>query len=307
MKTSILKTFLLILTVSLLLLVSQSGCKHPAVKVADPSYAMWFKVKNIADHVWAIDEQGIANFYLVEGSDTALLIDNGTGAVNVRDFIASLTSLPLVVVNTHGHPDHGGANYQFPTVYAHPADFSLLADCNTSEHRWEMERNMLRGKTIPAEIRFTDTLHPRQTVLKPVREGYIFNLGNRKLEVIEVPGHTAGSICLLDAQHKMLFSGDNNNTFERMSGTSCEPLETYLKSLQHLTTFTKEFDTIYPGHGKPIDKAFIGEEISCIEDILHDSGQLKPYYTPSGENAGFICTYKRASVVYNKANLWIKK
>ena len=92
-----------------------------------------------------------------------------------------------------------------------------------------------------------------------------------------------------------------------MSGTGCEPMETYLISLQHLSTRMKEFDSLYPGHKNPVDKTFIGEEITCIENILHESGQIKPYYTPSGENTGFICTYKRASVVYNKANLWVKK
>jgi len=40
----------------------------------------------------------------------------------------------------------------------------------------------------------------------PVEEGQVFNLGERELEVIYFPGHTKGSIALLDSRNKILFS-----------------------------------------------------------------------------------------------------
>ena len=73
----------------------------------------WFKVKKISEKVWRISDNDIDNIYLVEGRDSAMLIDNGVGAVNLIDFVKSITQLPLIVVNTHSHPDHTGSNHQF--------------------------------------------------------------------------------------------------------------------------------------------------------------------------------------------------
>src|SRR5687768_14672474 len=79
----------------------------------------WFTVDRINDSVWKISDRGEDNLYLVEGSDSALLIDTGLGAINLVDFVRKITSLPLIVINTHGHPDHVGSNNQFEKVYAH--------------------------------------------------------------------------------------------------------------------------------------------------------------------------------------------
>jgi glyoxylase-like metal-dependent hydrolase (beta-lactamase superfamily II) len=47
----------------------------------------------------------------------------GSAIFSLASFVKKLTSKPLIVVNTHGHPDHAGANYQFEKVYVYPADF----------------------------------------------------------------------------------------------------------------------------------------------------------------------------------------
>ena len=39
-------------------------------------------------------------------------------------------------------------------------------------------------------------------------EGDIIDLGERKLEVVHVPGHTPGSITLLDREERCLIGGD---------------------------------------------------------------------------------------------------
>ena len=69
----------------------------------------WFNAKKVADNVWCIEDHGADNMYLVIGSDSTLLIDDGLGAANIRDFVRSLTPLPFSVVITHGHPDHAVA------------------------------------------------------------------------------------------------------------------------------------------------------------------------------------------------------
>lgn len=71
----------------------------------------WFKTELIAEKVWRIDDHGNDNIYLVEGEDKALLIDNGLGVADLKKHVKTITQKPLIVVNTHGHPDQVGGNF----------------------------------------------------------------------------------------------------------------------------------------------------------------------------------------------------
>ena len=106
----------------------------------------WFKVKNISEKVWRISDNDIDNIYLVEGRDSAMLIDNGVGAVDLRDFVKSITRLPLIVVNTHSHPDHTGSNHQFPRVRAHADELEMIRFFGTKEMRANMAKSMGQGR-----------------------------------------------------------------------------------------------------------------------------------------------------------------
>ncbi|HNY15591.1 MAG TPA: MBL fold metallo-hydrolase, partial [Bacteroidales bacterium] len=86
------------------------------------STGSWYNVKELYPKTWVIDDHGSDNMYLIEGTDSAMLIDNGLGTADITAVVKKLTSKPLVVVITHGHPDHAGADYQFEKVYIHPAD-----------------------------------------------------------------------------------------------------------------------------------------------------------------------------------------
>ena len=70
---------------------------------------------------WRLDAQtwiiqfmnGTEYMYLLEGSEKALLLDTGYGAGNLRAFVEQLTDKPVIVANTHYHPDHAGGNGEF--------------------------------------------------------------------------------------------------------------------------------------------------------------------------------------------------
>lgn len=238
----------------------------------------WFRVTLVADHVWRIDDRDMVNAYLVEGDKGALLVDTTTGRGDLARCVATLTQLPVTVVVTHFHGDHAGGIRQFEKVYVHPADLDLTKR-NLPWRGWWGSR----------------------TKLVPVEQGYRFDLGNRIIEVIEVPGHTPGSICLLDVTHRLLFTGDNDNGMVWLFLKECTPLETYLATLRKLNQRVGEFDTLLPGHGTPLDAAFIGEQIVCAENILSGAAQPKPY-TWFGGTAS-LCQYKRAMIAYDPNHL----
>ena len=162
------------------------------------SSKQWFDVKEIMDDVWRISDNGHDNTYLVIGSKKALLIDTGIGSADLKSVVETLTNRPLIIVNTHGHPDHCGSNYQFDTVYASAKDFEMIAFFNTRHYHSGTIESTKKESPEYSDFIVDDVDGMRQAVLKPVEEGYIFDLGNRNLKVVEVPGHTQGCICLLD-------------------------------------------------------------------------------------------------------------
>jgi hydroxyacylglutathione hydrolase len=264
----------------------------------------WFRPEKINDKVWRIADGDIDNIYLILGRDSALLIDNGTGAANLKDYLKSITTLPLIVVNTHSHPDHTGSINQFDKIHAHPDDFEMIKFFSSKEMRPKLAVTMGFNR-VPDSLKFHVTDSSYMPVLVPVSDGYIFDLGDRKVEVIHVPGHTKGSICLLDHKDKLLYTGDNNNTLVWLHPQDALPLEIYLKSLQKLKNKEKQFTTLLPGHGTPIAKAFIDEQIECTKRIISGKCVGEPYDSFVGK--GLVCAYKGAQVAYDPAKIKVKQ
>src|SRR5512143_3650559 len=98
----------------------------------------WLKATRVAERVWRIDDHGADNMYLVEGKSRALLVDTGLGVARLADFVRTLTTLPVTVVNTPGHPDHAGGNDQFRSVYAPPLELDAIRAVGTRESRRQM-------------------------------------------------------------------------------------------------------------------------------------------------------------------------
>jgi len=220
-----------------------------------------FTTQSVAKGVWHIEDSRGGVMYLVAGAERALLIDTGWGADaplagsgrSLAELVATLTPLPVEVVNTHAHPDHMGGNGQFPQVYIHTNDLPQAQDSGTT--------------------------------LIAIYDGYRFDLGQRQVRVIGVPGHTPGSICLLDSQTRTLFSGDSPRPgpIWLHVGTALSVQE-FSFGLQRLRTFAGDFDVIAPSHGKPGPAGtLIDDLIACAAGIL--SGELvgKPQETRFGE------------------------
>lgn len=130
--------------------------------------------------VTVIETVDKTTMYLVEGDSAALLIDTGTTCATLGQAVAQLTSKPLTVVLTHGHFDHADNVGFFPEIYMHPADTVLHT---------------------PSLVNYTGKICP-------VGDGDTFRLGGRELTALHTPGHTPGSICLVDKAAGIAFTGD---------------------------------------------------------------------------------------------------
>lgn len=301
---SISKNFLFSILVALFL-VQCNGNSQKSTADISPDLNKWFKAKQVADGVWQIRENNYDNIYLVEGDKKALIIDTGLGLVDLDKFIKTLTKLPVIVVDTHGHRDHAGGNLQFSEVFAHPADFAMIKNVSSEDYHKNAIQRALKDYPDFDESFFSGINDIKEPSLISVHSGYTFDLGNRKLEVMEVPGHTEGSIVLIDAENKLLFAGDNDNPTVWLFLEECLPLETYLQTLQNVNARNDEFDTILPGHGDPMDKAFIEEQIVCAQNII--SGECVGENNETSVGPSLLCNYKSAGIAYDPDKIHVKQ
>ena len=83
--------------------------------------------REIEPGIWHWEEDYRVYCTLVQGERLAILWDTGQGKQDLSAWVAAQVSTPCIVCNSHGHSDHIGGNFRFPLVYAHPADWPLLA------------------------------------------------------------------------------------------------------------------------------------------------------------------------------------
>ena len=115
---------------------------------------------------------------------------------------------------------------------------------------------------------------------------------------------TSWEVVLLDAANRVVFPGDNHNSLQWLFLPNCRPLEVYLQSLKKLQQRDGEFDLIMPGHGSPLPKSFIGDQVGCVERILDVSCKGEPYKSFAGD--ALVCRYKSAAVAFDPSNLRLK-
>jgi glyoxylase-like metal-dependent hydrolase (beta-lactamase superfamily II) len=120
----------------------------------------------------------------------------------------------------------------------------------------------------PCELVHPHAPHDSRRV-RPLWDGEVVDLGDRELEVIALPGHTPGSIALLDRASGTLFSGDPIQRDGRifMFGPM-RSMAAYIHSLRRLQTRAEEITSIWPCHATcPVDVGAIGELIAGAEAV----------------------------------------
>ncbi len=135
-------------------------------------------VTRLNERLWVIETTDMTTMYIIEGDDRAMLIDTGTKCEHLDQVVRKITQKPLTVVITHNHRDHAGNIHYFDEVYMHPAD-----------------------SVVPVNIPFDGDY-------KWMREGDVFDLGGRQIEVYLMPGHTPGSVIFVDRSIQAAFTGD---------------------------------------------------------------------------------------------------
>lgn len=200
----------------------------------------------VNDNTWRI-EDGFVRFFLLVGNNKAVMIDSGCFCPNAKGIGESLTGLPIILLNTHGDGDHTSGTAAFDEIYIHKEDYE--------------SRNMKEIYT--------------NTKLVEVHDKDIIDLGGRILEIIEIPGHTKGSVAILDVNNRTLYAGDSvqdGNIY--MFGPHRDP-SSYKDSLNKLINISDRYDTVIGSHGTPeLTKDYVSKVLSGWEAVL--KGTITP-------------------------------
>jgi glyoxylase-like metal-dependent hydrolase (beta-lactamase superfamily II) len=222
--------------------------KHPASND-------WFAVYEVEKDIFAIYEpwqwQEVIS-YLIVGVDQSLLFDTGNGIGDIRAVVEQLTALPVTVLNSHTHFDHIGGNHQFEQVWSLATPFSIA-------NSQGVDNEMVKTEAAPEALchglpeGVTQAEHRIRpfTITGTVAEGSVIDLGNRRLEVLRIPGHTDDSVALFDRENGFLWTGDTFYEGPIWLYFPETDLAAYRQSIARLAALAPGLKTLFPAHNTP--------------------------------------------------------
>ena len=174
----------------------------------------WFETRPCADGIVHIREAWVdpyltGDMWLVRGRDRALLVDSGTGIVSPRALVEELAGNPVLAVACNCWYDHAGGLHAFAQRGCHRGDAEFIAapTAESSVASIYVSDEMLTA--LPCAGYSTDNF--RMTGTLPtllLEEGDVIDLGDRRIEILHVPGVTPGSIALWEKATGSLFTSD---------------------------------------------------------------------------------------------------
>jgi len=180
--------------------------------------------------------QGITNAYLVTGSIGSVLIDTGwksdDQSERIINYINKMNCAALkYIIVTHRHPPHWG-NAEF---VKRQTDASIVSTVTEAPYI----NGYFEDYKVDIEI----------------DDNFDIDLGDFQISVMKTPGHTSGTLAVLEKQNKYLFPGD---TIMEKGTSVINPddgkIADYLKTIENFIKI--EPNVIFPGQGDPVTNTF---------------------------------------------------
>ncbi len=243
-----------------------------------PVAADWFSLTWVTGRTALLTEPHVhellrAGLWYLRGRDRDLLVDTGNGVAALAPVLARLARSgrprETVCLCTHAHIDHIGGFHEFERRLLHPAEERLAvqvhSDAPLSSAKWSQEilDQLAESGFVPPPVLVDAIPHPgfdpltfrpgRAAPTHFVQGGDEVDLGDRRFTVVDLPGHTPGSIGLIDHEERALISGDAVYDGGLIDTMPESDIPAYLRTMDHLRRL--DVDVVYPGHGWPFDRA----------------------------------------------------
>lgn len=218
------------------------------------------------------------NVWLLDTGDGCVLVDTGMAAQIAKDAWETLDEEVLVrkppraVFVTHIHPDHIGLSswlqqrFEIPVLMSRrtheQAQLLLGGKAASANDEAELyfrtngvtDLSTVRGMFSPS--RFARLASGLPEVARHVADEEVLQWGENGWVALETNGHAEGHLCLFNAQHKLLVSGDqvlptiSSNISFTWRGSDPNPLQSFLSSLRRLRELPAD-TLVLPSHGLP--------------------------------------------------------
>lgn len=233
------------------------------------------------------DSWNRANIWVLPGSERNLVIDTGIGVYNLREFLGQqkiFNGLQFTAVATHIHFDHTGGLQYFDDFGIHELDTNFFINgdnyvaCSLLA-KWEITHPPVKN------------WHPRMYSVKAgqptktLKHNDIIDIGNRSFKVVHLPGHTPGSIGILEERTGYFFSGDVAYLGPLADFAPHSNWRDYVQTCQTLKSLSHSVDTVFPGHGD----IFSGEK---LYEVATKYEQYLPTCCASFVRCFFGCSLK---------------
>ena len=246
------------------------------------SAALTYTMTDMGDGVKRVLDWHVDPIWVLQDGNEVLVIDTGMGSGNLYDYlmanaIENPESAKITLVLTHNHGDHiaklgdfvGKANVE--AVYIGADDSASVIEKLGDD----------AGKVVT------------------VKDGDTIPYAGHTVKVIDVPGHTAGSVVYL-VDNSKLFTGD---VWMQIGVTT---IAEYVDALEHLNDAVKGLDlTIYGGpmqNRYTLTDQYVRDILECAKGIVDGSLEGVQYLRGNVADAK-IATYGTASIVYDPANI----
>ena len=159
---------------------------------------------------------------------------------SLSEFIEKHKLTVTHLINTHMHVDHSIGNRYVSERY------NVVTEASPDD--------AFLGENLVGQLRSFGIGIPvgNVTIATPLEDHDIINIGEEKLEVLAVPGHSPGGLALYDSKDGFVITGDS--LFERSIGRTDLPggdHATLIAAVKNKLLSLPGSTVVYPGHGDP--------------------------------------------------------
>lgn len=219
----------------------------------------WFRSRPVSPGVTLVSEPLVhpffrANLYRIAGRDFDIQLDFGVGVASLSAALPACGK-PILAIATHAHVDHVGSFHEFARRAGHAAEadiFATMRDDGTLAS-WFITNDEAIDDLPSPDYSLADYRLPPAPLTELLGEGDTVDTGDRLFRVLHLPGHSPGSIGLLDERNGEFFSGDaiyDDGLVDDIPGAD---VPAYLRTMRRLADL--DVALVHGGHGDGFGKA----------------------------------------------------
>jgi glyoxylase-like metal-dependent hydrolase (beta-lactamase superfamily II) len=227
-------------------------------KTMKPVADLWFSIGAYPDDILLlreshIDPVAVGDIWLVRGRDRDLVIDTGSGIVAPSPLVEAISARPVTAVALNDFYDHAGGWHSFSKRACHPEDASALETFEVENTQLSDYLNVSTLWALPSDgYQLSDYSVTSAKPTRLVDDGDVFDLGDRKLQVMHVPGRSPGGLAIWEEATGSLFTSDM--LYDGDHGNAWPPTDpkAYCTSIRRFRQLP--VNCVYAGHYGTIDR-----------------------------------------------------